>query len=111
MNNSLITLAAVSVVFVLSMLDNYTTWVMLSSPIPGWNVVEANPIARALFDSVGLEAGLIIDVLFTTAACVWAYNTRVISENIKLVACALLSIVSLAAVINNSWAIIATGIQ
>jgi len=91
------------------MLDNYTTWVMLSSPIPGWDVVEANPIARALFVYVGLEAGLLLDALFATAACIWAYNTRVVSENIKLVACAILSIVSLVAVINNSWAILVTG--
>jgi len=109
MNNSLTTLAALSIVFVLSLLDNYTTWVMLSSPIPGWDVVEANPIARVLFDYVGLEAGLLLDSAFTTAACVWAYNTRGLSENIKLVGCAILSIVSLVAVINNSWAILVTG--
>ena len=109
MNNSLATLAALSVVFVLSMLDNYTTWIMLNSLIPGWDVVEANPIARALFDYVGLETGLLLDAVFTTVACVWGYNTRVFSENKKLVACAILSIVSLVAVINNSWAILVTG--
>ena len=109
MNNSLPTLAAISVVFVLSMLDNYTTWFMLSSPIPGWDVVEANPIAKALFDYVGLETGLLLDAAFTTVACIWGYKTKVGSENIKLVVCAVLALVSLVAVINNSWAILVTG--
>ena len=109
MKNNLLTLTAVSIVFVLSLFDNYTTWFMLSAPIPGWDVVEANPIAAAFFNAFGLEAGLITDTVLTGAACVWGYRTKIATENTKLLWCALLALVSLAAVVNNTIAIIHTG--
>lgn len=107
--NSLLTLAFLSIVFVLHLLDNYTTWVMLGAPIPGWDVVEANPVARAIFNIVGLEVGLLADTLFTAAACIWGYRTKVCTENTKLFWCAILALVSLCAVLNNTRALIVTG--
>jgi hypothetical protein len=109
MNNPL-TLAFVSLVFVLSLLDNYTTWVMLHAPVPGWDVVEANPIAAAFFNRFGLEAGLLGDTVITGAACVWGYRTKIATEKTKLLWCSLLSLVSLFAVVNNTIVIIATGV-
>lgn len=107
--NNLLTLAFLSIVFVLSLLDNYTTWIILREPIVGWNVVEANPIARAVFNAIGLELGLVADTIFTTVACAWGYHTKVCTENTKLFWCAILAVVSLFAVVNNTRAIIVTG--
>lgn len=107
--NNLLTLAFISVGFVLAFLDNYTTWFMLRAPIPDWNVVELNPIALAVFNTIGLEAGLLLDTLLTVAVCIWGYLTKICTENTKLVWCAIWSIVSLLAVLNNTRIIIITG--
>lgn len=65
-------------VVVFNLLDNATTFLCLRAPIPGQDVIEANPFARWLFDSVGLVPGLTLETVITTAAvCFLVLSPRI----------------------------------
>jgi uncharacterized protein YacL len=59
----------------LSAADHWTTYLCLRSPVSGFDVTEANPIAAWLFQSVGLVEGLMIDSLLTVAALAFLLTT------------------------------------
>ncbi len=46
-------------VMVFNVADNTTTFLCLRQPVPGFEVFEANPLARWLFEVLGLAEGLI----------------------------------------------------
>ena len=48
--------------------DHWTTYLCLRSPVGGWTVTEANPIADWLFQTLGLVPGLLFDSAVTLAA-------------------------------------------
>lgn len=72
-----------ALVLVFNFLDNATTFACLSSPVPGFDVFEANPVARWLFDGVGLAPGLLIETLLTTAAVGFLVTTRRLSPRAR----------------------------
>jgi hypothetical protein len=91
--------AALALLFAL--LDHWTTWLCLRTPIPGWEVREANPLAAWLFGSVGLAEGLWVDSLVTLAAVLLVARTQKVSRAVKLVLLGLLITTSAFAVANN----------
>jgi len=64
--------------------DHWTTWLCLHSPVDGWDVVEANPVARWLFAHAGLTAGLLIDSAVTVAAIAYLSWTHALAEGVKV---------------------------
>jgi len=63
--------------FLFALLDHFTTWLCLRTPIAGWEIHEANPLAAWLFERVGLVEGLAIDTGVTALALVLvAYSAR-----------------------------------
>ncbi len=88
-------------VMVLNFLDNATTFVCLRTPIPGMNVVEANPFARWLFDSVGLLQGLAFETFVSTAAVCFLVLTPLVSDRVRFTILTILAILPGVAVVNN----------
>jgi hypothetical protein len=82
-------------------LDNLTTFMSLSSPTPGFEVYEANPFARWLFESVGLAEGLLLEALITTAAVCFLVWAPRISPRVRLALLALLVVLPAWATVNN----------
>lgn len=89
--------------------DNTTTFLCLRNPIPGFEVVEANPIARWLFDSIGLLEGLVLEMLITTAAIGFLVVTQRIPRRMKLFLLALLALLPAWASLNNMLVLRAVG--
>lgn len=90
--------------------DHYTTYLMLAEPVPGWDVWEANPVARWLFDTFGLVPGLAIDSIFTFVVGIWAYRTNVVSEEFKIMWCFVVLAGTWYAVWNNMNVLYTTGV-
>lgn len=93
------------VVLLLTCVDHWTTYVCLHTPVGGWDVTEANPLARWLFGSTGLVPGLALDTLITFTAIGFLLATDRFSRPMKA---SFLSIIALAtsyAVVNNLQAI------
>lgn len=105
-----ITALAILAVWILSAADHYTTYLMLSTPTPGWTVWEANPVAKWLFDTFGLGLGLTIDTIFTFVAGLWAYQTQVVFEEFKIVCCLVVCAGTGYAVYNNVQVLYTTGV-
>ena len=70
-------------VLLLNTLDNTTTFLCLRSPVPGFEVIEANPLARWLFDAVGLTEGLVFEMAFG-ASTFRPLGGRAIREKMRL---------------------------
>jgi hypothetical protein len=98
-------------VFVLTALDHWTTWLCLRTEVEGWIVTEANPLADWLFASVGLTEGLATDSAITVAAVLFVLRTDLLPRHAKAAALALLCCTTGLAVINNLGAIRTMGIS
>jgi hypothetical protein len=96
-------------VWLLTAGDHYTTWLALHAPVPGWEVTEANPIARWLFGTFGLVGGLAVDSVLTFVAGIWGYRARV-AEETKIVVCLVICLTTGYAIWNNAQALYSTGI-
>ena len=72
------------VTVLLSAADHWTTYLCLRSPVSGFEVTEANPIAAWLFQSVGLIEGLMIDSLLTIIALAFLVATHRLPRTAKL---------------------------
>jgi hypothetical protein len=68
----------------LSAADHWTTYLCLRSPVTGFEITEANPIAAWLFHSVGLVEGLMIDSALTIGALVFLITTDRLPRVAKL---------------------------
>jgi hypothetical protein len=91
--------------------DHWTTYLCLQSPVPGFEISEANPIADWLFRSFGLVPGILVDSAVTVAAMGFLVWTALIPRTAKRVF--LLVVIGWTgyAVVNNFHAILAMGIS
>jgi hypothetical protein len=94
----------------LSLADHWTTYVCLRTPLPGWEVTEANPIADWLFASFGLVPGLLVDTALTLGAVAFLLTTRRVSSSAKFCFFGLVATWTGIAVINNLQAISTIGL-
>ena len=90
--------------------DHWTTYLCLRSPIEGWVVTEANPIAEMLFASAGLGTGLAIDSVITIVALLFLVSTRLFNRPSKIGLMAVIAITTGYAVVNNLGAITRMGV-
>ena len=67
----------------LSAADHWTTYLCLRSPVGGWHVAEANPLADWMFGSFGLVPGLLIDSGITLSVVAFVLTSRFIPELFK----------------------------
>jgi hypothetical protein len=88
-------------VLILNTLDNATTFACLRAPVDGFEVIEANPLARWLFDALGLVEGLMIESLLTLGAVVFLIMTRTLRPEIRMGLLVVLSALPAWAVANN----------
>jgi hypothetical protein len=100
-----------ALVFLLTALDHWTTWLCLRAEVGGWSVIEANPLADWLFASVGLTEGLMTDSAITVAAVLFVLRTDLLPRHAKAAALGLLCFTTALAVVNNLAAIRALGIS
>ena len=63
--------------------DHWTTYLCLRAPVPGWQVIEANPIADWLFTAVGLVPGILIDSVLTVGAITFLLLTPLVPQVAK----------------------------
>jgi hypothetical protein len=90
---------------ILTVMDNWTTYVCLRAPVSGWVVQEANPIGARLFESVGLVPGLSIDLAVTLVAVVFLLRSRRLSQTASACCLSLIAISTAVGVGNNLKAI------
>jgi hypothetical protein len=90
--------------------DHWTTYICLRSPIPGWDVVEANPLADWLFELTGLLPGLLFDAVLTLLAVLFLVATTRFTQRAKAGLLAFICLTTGYAVINNLGAISALGV-
>jgi hypothetical protein len=95
----------------LSVADHWTTYLCLRTPLAGWEVTEANPIADWLFGSVGLVPGLLVDSALTLGAIGFLLITRRVSSSVKFCFFGLIVTWTGFAVINNLQAISTIGLS
>ena len=99
-----------ALVVLFNLTDNATTFLCLRAPIAGYEVVEANPIARWLFESVGLAEGLLFEMVITTAAIIFLVVTERIPHRIKLTLLVILAVLPAWASVNNLLVMRAVGL-
>lgn len=91
--------------------DHWTTYLCLRSPVPGFDVREANPLAEWLFQSLGLVPGILVDSAVTLLAIAFLLSTALIPRAAKrvflLATCAWTGV----AVLNNLHAILTMGLS
>ena len=95
----------------LSAADHWTTYLCLRTPLAGWEVTEANPIADWLFGSFGLVPGLLVDSALTLGAVAFLLTTRRVSRLAKFCFFGLIVAWTGFAVINNLQAISTIGLS
>ncbi len=97
-------------VVVFNLLDNATTFLCLRSPVDGFEVVEANPFARWVFDSIGLFPGLVFETLVTTATVAFLVLTPRLSPALRYAVLAILTALPAWASVNNLLVMQAIGL-
>ena len=100
-----------TLVVLMNLADNATTFLCLRAPVPGYEVVEANPAAAWLFDAIGLIPGLALEMAVTTVAVAFLVWTPRVSPRVKLALLILLAVLPAWAAINNWLVIEATGLS
>lgn len=95
----------------LSAADHWTTYLCLRTPVAGWDVVEANPLAHWLFDAFGLVPGLAIDSAVTLGAVAFLLTTRRVPEVAKGCFFTVVIVWTAVAVVNNWHAIERLGLS
>ncbi len=96
---------------ILSAADHWTTYLCLRTPLDGWEVTEANPLAEWLFSSLGLVPGLLVDSAVTLAAVTFLLGTRHLSDTVKIGFFGIIAAWTGIAVINNLNAISTIGLS
>lgn len=90
-----------TLVVLLNLADNTTTFLCLRAPVPGFEVMEANPAAAWLFDAVGLLPGLALEMALTTVAIAFLVATTRIPPRAKLALLLVLAALPAWAAVNN----------
>ncbi|MBM4337893.1 MAG: hypothetical protein FJ108_18545 [Deltaproteobacteria bacterium] len=85
----------------LNLADNATTFLCLRAPVPGFEVTEANPAAAWLFAAIGLEEGLVLEMVISALAIAFLVVTKRIPPRIKLALLVVLSLLPGWAALNN----------
>lgn len=98
-------------VLILNAMDNTTTFFCLNTSVPGFEVTEANPIARWLFDSLGLVEGLLLEGLITAAAVSFLVLSHRIPHRARLAVLTVLTLLPAWATLNNLFVMQALGIE
>lgn len=88
-------------VVLFNLTDNTTTFLCLRAPTPGFEVIEANPFARWLFDSLGLVEGLLLETFITTGAVCFLVLSPRVPTRIRFSLLVLLTILPAWATVNN----------
>ena len=101
----------VALTLLLTAADHWTTYLCLRSPIAGWEVVEANPLAEWLFTNMGLVPGIMLDSTLTLAAIAFLLTTRKVPQMAKGVFFGLVVAWTGWAVVNNFQALGALGLS
>ena len=91
--------------------DHWTTYLCLRSPIPGWQVAEANPLAEWLFTTTGLVPGLMIDSVITLCGVLFLLLTSSVPSFAKSLFFSFVIAWTTLAVANNLRAIEALGLS
>ena len=91
--------------------DHWTTYLCLKSPVPGFDVSEANPIADWLFQSFGLVPGILLDSAVTLLAIGFLLSTALIPRPAKRVFLMVVIGWTGYAVLNNLQAILSLGLS
>jgi hypothetical protein len=97
-----------ALVVLLNLADNATTFLCLRAPVPGFEVIEANPAAAWLFDAIGLGRGLVLEMVVTTFAIAFLVATTRIPPRVKLALLVVLAALPAWAAVNNLLVIQAT---
>jgi hypothetical protein len=97
-------------VVVFNLLDNATTFLCLRAPVAGFDVVEANPFARVLFDGLGLVPGLLFETAVTTTTVAFLVFYTRLSAPVRLGLLAVLALLPAFASVNNLLVMRAVGI-
>jgi len=91
--------------------DHWTTYLCLKSPVPGFDVSEANPIADWLFQTLGLGPGILLDSAVTLVAIGFLVWTALIPSAAKRVFLMVVIGWTGYAVVNNLHAIYTMGLS
>ncbi len=100
-----------AVVVLMNLADNATTFLCLRAPVEGYEVVEANPAAAWLFETVGLLPGLVLEMVVTTVAIAFLVATDRVSPRVKLALLIVLAALPAWAALNNWLVIRATNVS
>jgi hypothetical protein len=100
-----------SLTLLLTAADHWTTYLCLRSPIDGWMVSEANPLADWLFTEAGLVGGLAIDTVVTVMAVAFIVSTDRLPHAAKHACFVLIAFTTGYAVVNNLGALQSLGLS
>jgi hypothetical protein len=86
---------------ILGAADHWTTWLCLTGGFGDTTIVEANPLAAWLFETLGVRAGLTIDSVVTATVLLFLVRTRRLPRRAKLALLATLVAISGHALASN----------
>lgn len=90
--------------------DDITTYIALTSTVQlGFFIEEANPIARWLFDTMGLAQGLVFETVIMVAISTWLLLVKNLPYKLKFGVFAILLTMTVAAFVNNVWVLSTKG--
>ena len=98
---------ALKVLYILILISNFfddlTTYLALTSkPAPGHVIVEANPIARVLFETIGLVPGLVFEFFLTVVLLYWVMKSTALPHKLKVGMFVAIFVITTWAVLNNT---------
>ena len=99
-----------ALVILLNTMDNATTFLCLRRPVEGFEVIELNPLAAWLFETVGLIQGLVFESLLTLIAVGFLVLTESVPRWARTTLLVVLCVLPAWAVANNVQVMAAIGI-
>ena len=90
-----------ALVVLFNVTDNATTFLCLRRPVEGFEIVEVNPIARWLFEQIGLLEGLVVEMGMTTLAVAFLVVTKNVPPRLRLALLTVLAVLPAWASLNN----------
>jgi hypothetical protein len=103
-------LALGALVIIFNSLDSLTTFLCLREPVPGFEVIEANPFARWLFEVTGLVHGLLLETVITVAAVTFLVLSPSLPSWVRTALLVVLVVLPAWAVVNNVQVMAAVGV-
>jgi hypothetical protein len=87
--------------FLFNAADNFTTYLCLRSPVEGFEIYEANPLAKWGFDRVGVGTGLWIETVLCAAAIAFLVYSKMFQLRTRIALLAVLAALPAGAALNN----------